>query len=99
MTGLRDSPIQQASVPNSKMKSLREIDIQEIEQMIKEELGRHMRTWAGFDYFVVDDFRVIVNVYTWNNLPPAFSVIMEFGDGKLYVVEVNGIKAMVPFMG
>lgn len=93
------SPVQQVSAPNAQMRSLREIDIAVIEQMIRETLGRHMRTWAGFDYFVLDDFHVIIKVYTRNNLSPAFSVIMELVDGKLYVTEVDGIKAMVPFMG
>ena len=67
--------------------SLFALDWDELEKMIEKMLNEHMRTWGSYDYFVIDDFTVMVKVYDDSN-KLMFTIKAKLTDKGLEPVEV-----------
>jgi hypothetical protein len=69
--------------------SLFAIDWDEVEQMIEKMLNDHMRTWGSYDYFIIDDFTVLVKVYAEKDNRLMFTVKAKLMDKGLEPIEVS----------
>ncbi len=69
--------------------SLFALDWDEVEQMIEQMLREHMRTWGSYDYFVIDDFTILIKVYEENNQRLMFSIKAKLTNKGLEPMEVS----------
>jgi hypothetical protein len=70
--------------------SLFALDWDEVEKMIEKMLNDHMRTWGSYDYFIIDDFTVMVKVYeTEDNQRLMFVIKAKLKEKGLEPIEVS----------
>ncbi len=69
--------------------SLLALDWDEVEQMIEKMLNEHMRTWGSYDYFVIDDFTIMVKVYDEDTKRLMFTIKAKLKEKGLEPIEVS----------